>query len=286
MLLSFLVAATALAPSQISVMSFNIWVGGTRFQPLSQTIRAIQVSNVDVVGIQEPGDNLATIARGLGWNFSLKSSIITRYEIVEDWQVEGNRWGGARLRTPEGYQFVVYNDHFTAYPYGPYEVRDRKANTVNQVEAVEVAAGRVGQMNRILADVGRRWSSSTPLVFTGDFNTPSHLDWTAQTAKRNFGMVMPWPVTVAAERSGFRDAYRQLHPDPLRKPGFTWSPGYPVGTLEPNDVMDRIDFVLYRGPLMPRSAQVVAETGPHTDIAVDPWPSDHRAVLVRFRPRG
>lgn len=280
-----LVASVVLAPGQISVMSYNIWVGGTRFQPLSQTIKVIEKAQVDVVGIQEPGDNLANIARGLGWNFSTRSSIITRYQILGDWSVTGNRWGGARLRTPEGYEFIVYNDHFTAYPYGPYEVRDKKATTVSQVEAVERAAGRVDQMNRVLADIGRRWNQRTPLVFTGDFNTPSHKDWTQATASRNFGLVMPWPVTVAAERAGFKDGYRELVPDPVKKPAFTWSPGYPVPNLEPNEVMDRIDFVLYRGPLVPLRAQVVGESGPHTDIAVDPWPSDHRAVVVRFRPR-
>lgn len=283
-----LLAAAAIAPAafEFRTMSFNIWVGGTQFQPLSQTVKVIRDSGADIVGIQEPGENLGRIAEGLGWHRSDKASIVSRFEIVEEWRVVGNRWGGAKIKLPNGASILFYNDHFNPYPYGPYEVRDKKATTERGARSVEEGAGRVGQMLRVLADLAARPDRDLPVVFTGDFNTPSHLDWVAGTRDRNFGLAVRWPVTALSEAAGFKDAFRLIHPDPAAKPGFTWSPGYPVGNVAVDDVMDRIDFVIFRGELEAVDAKVVGETGPHTDIAVDPWPSDHRAVLVHFRIAG
>lgn len=274
----------SVAPTTFRAMSFNIWIGGTQFQPLSQTARAIQVAKADIVGIQEPAESLAKLAESLGWNHSSKASVVTRFEIVEDWKVEGNRWGGAKIKLPDGSYLLFYNDHFNPYPYGPYEARDKKATDAQSLKKVEQDSGRLDQMKRILANIEARPDKDLPVVFTGDFNTPSHLDWVPSTRPRNFGLTMAWPVTQLAEQAGFKDGFRSVHPDPATKPGFTWSPGYPVPKLEPNDVMDRIDFVIWRGPLRAKGAWVVGEKGPVTDIALDPWPSDHRAVLVEFGP--
>lgn len=282
-MLSLVLSAAILGvDTEFRAMSFNIWVGGTRHQPISQTVKAIEVAKADIVGIQEPGNSLAAIAEGLKWNKSDKAAIVTKFEILEDWKVEGNRHGGARIKLPNGREVIVYNDHFTAYPYGPYEVRDGKAKTIEAVVKVEENSGRVKQMRAILAHIDGASHGLRPIVITGDFNSPSHLDWVNRTRSRTFGMVMPWPVTVEAEKAGFTDTFRSLHKDPSAKPGFTWSPGYPVPNITKDDVMDRIDFVLYRGALKVKKSEVVGETGPMTDIALDPWPSDHRAVVTTF----
>lgn len=279
---TLLLAALAASPGEFRAMSYNIWIGGTQSQPLTQTAKVIQTSGANIVGIQEPAESLPKLAEMLRWNHSSKASILTHYRIVEDWKVEGNRWGGAKIELPNGQMVLVYNDHLNPYPYGPYEVRDKKATTTEALNEVDRASGRVAQMERILAHWRARPDRDLPTIITGDFNTPSHLDWVASTASRNFGLTMPWMVTRMAEDAGFTDAFRAVHPDPENKPGFTWSPGYPVGKLEPNDVMDRIDFVISRGNLTPKHAWVVGESGPVTDIAIDPWPSDHRAVLIEF----
>jgi hypothetical protein len=49
-----------------------------------------------------------------------------------------------------------------------------------------------------------------------------------------------------------------------------------------DDHPDRIDFVMVRGAKV-GDAWIVGETGPRTDLAVDPWPSDHRAVMAEVR---
>ena len=281
--LAALVVST-LVNVEIKVMTYNIWVGGTRHQPLSQTVEAIRASGADIVGIQEPGSNLDDIANALGWNYSSQSAIISRFPILEEWDVQGARWGGTRIQTPDDEILYVYNTHLTAYPYGPYEIRDKNATTQAEIDQVEINSGRVPEVKRMLADIQTRVSRNARVVFTGDFNAPSHLDWTKDTAKRTFGISVAWPVSTGVKGAGFVDTYRFLNPSPIRKPGFTWSPGYPVPNIADDDVMDRIDFVYSKGQgLTPVLSQIVAETGPITDIAVDPWPSDHRAVVTTFR---
>ena len=69
-----------------------------------------------------------------------------------------------------------------------------------------------------------------PTFLTGDFNAPSHLDWTeaAVGLRPHVKYAMPWPVSMAVEAAGFRDAYRELHPDPVADPGLTWWAGRPA----------------------------------------------------------
>lgn len=283
MLAALISVCVAQVPVEFRAMSFNIWRGGTQHQPLQKTVDVIRVTRADVVGIQEPDNSLIALATALGWNYSAKASIITRFPILSDWKVNGNRWGGAKVRMDNGRVLVVYNDHFNPYPYGPYEIRDGKARNQREVERVERESGRVDQMQRVLTHNRNRGEANLPVVFVGDFNTPSHLDWTARTAPRNFGLVIEWPVTAMAAKAGFRDALRDIHPDALAKPAFTWSPGYPAPNVAPDDVMDRIDFVLYRGPLQVTQARIVGEQGPQSDIPFESWPSDHRAVIATFR---
>ena len=87
------------------------------------------------------------------------------------------------------------------------------------------------------------------MILTGDFNVPSHLDWTAATASTHFDRVVDWPATHFVQDAGFVDSFRTVHPDPAAVPGNTWSPLYPrrdgaTGVIEPQD---RIDFVFVNG---------------------------------------
>ena len=119
------------------------------------------------------------------------------------------------------------------------------------------------------------------VVVTGDFNEPSALDWTeAAVAAGQKPVAVDWPFTRALMDAGFTDAYRAVHPDPVARPAYTWTPMYPEEAED--DHPDRIDFVMVRGAEV-GDAWIVGETGPRTDLAVDPWPSDHRAVMAELR---
>src|SRR6185312_543149 len=127
-------------------------------------------------------------------------------------------------------------------------------------------------------------ASGMPTFLTGDFNTPSHLDWTAAVSSVRPDVPFPvdWPVSHALADAGFRDSYRAVHPDPVAVPGFTWTPGGPES--DPREVHDRIDWVLSSGPAETLDSTVVGEAGgPDVGIGFTPWPTDHRGVVSTFR---
>ena len=109
---------------------------------------------------------------------------------------------------------------------------------------------------------------STPLVVGGDFNSPSHLDWSEASRDEHDGLTVEWPVSREMAAAGFIDAFRTVHPDSAQVKGRTWSPRF----VEPWQF--RIDYVYLRGPgIRPIAARMIDQVAPH-------WPSDHAAVLT------
>ncbi len=123
-----------------------------------------------------------------------------------------------------------------------------------------------------------------PVFLTGDFNSPSYLDWTeaADAARDDMPYPVEWPVSKALADAGFKDSYRVVNPDPVARPGFTWTPGGPESAKR--EVHDRIDWVLSMGPATATASSVVGEAGnENVDISIPMWPSDHRSVVSTFR---
>ena len=121
---------------------------------------------------------------------------------------------------------------------------------------------------------------------TGDFNTPSHLDWTpaADAVREDIRYPVAWPVTRALAAAGFQDAYRAVHPDPVANPGITWTFGYPFPRVRANEVVDRIDLIQASGGVQVLDAGIAGPAGtPDVTVPVDPYPSDHRGVVAGVR---
>jgi hypothetical protein len=130
-------------------------------------------------------------------------------------------------------------------------------------------------------------ASGNPVFLVGDFNEPSHLDWTQEAANEglNFGMKVNWPTSRSVTDAGLIDAFRQVRPDEVNDRGETWTPGYPAPNIDSNEVHDRIDFVYYKGNnTAPVNAELLGydDSDGNTDIELQPYPSDHRAVVVEF----
>ena len=137
-----------------------------------------------------------------------------------------------------------------------------------------------------LAALGRLAADGTPVFLTGDFNTSSHLDLpgTKRRGRADGDDPLDRAVTRFLAEAGLRDSYREAHPDAAARPGFTWSPGAPHPLVEAEGNRSRIDYVFTGGRSETLASQVVGEIdGPVTDIAIFPWPSDHRAVVSSFR---
>jgi len=294
--------AVATGPRQVRVMSFNIALGGEGYgQPLEQTAAVIRASGADVVGLQETValgkvrggrdiDNGPRLARLLGWNFVKQPNnraILTPLKVVET-IASGS---GARLRTNDGADILVFNVHLAPAPYQPYQLcgvpADGAAAIRTEAEAIAGArASRGTQVDALLADVQRYRRGDEPVFITGDFNEPSHEDWTPVAAEAGHcPLAVSFPSTRALSDAGFVDAYRAAHPDPVRAPGRTWTTTTRLD--DPHDRHDRIDFVFVdlgdaavTASRLVRAAQVIGESTANADVAVSPWPSDHRAVVA------
>ena len=179
---------------------------------------------------------------------------------------------------------AIANVHLPSDSYGPELVRDGSASwrTCCRAEAdnrhVRAGAFRGGAAQG-------RGHRAFPVIVGGDFNSPSHLDWTDAVAKARPDAVkypVEWPESKLMADSGFVDSYRAVHADPVAKPGLTWTPGYPHPFVRPQETHDRIDYIYAIGAKAIAS-QVVGEVGgPDVEISVNPWPADHRGLLTTF----
>jgi len=138
----------------------------------------------------------------------------------------------------------------------------------------------------VLASLAGLVDNDMPVFLLGDFNTPSHRDWTEDTinARPQMKYAVEWPVTKAVEDAGFVDTFRAIYPDPVANPGITWSYGHPYPSLNPNDALDRIDLLFAANTDEILDSEIVGDAGtPNVDIGITTYPSDHRAVVSTVR---
>ena len=280
--------------SSVRVMTYNIYRGGEmRGQKLSQAAKVIQEAKADIVGIQEPrspkGFTTEKLANLLGWNHSAnirKGIILTPYEIVE------NLNDGIKVKLPTGQEAYVFSLHLPSNPYQPYQLLSiqpkwyKHRNTTfikTEAEAIEAAKkARGGEISTLLKQIRNLPDKEAPVFVVGDFNEPSHLDWTEAAAKAGrHPMKVAYPSSLTMIKAGFSDSYRSIYPDEMKNPGFTWSPAYKFDA--PTTHHDRIDFVYFKGKgVKLTDAKIVGENQENADIVVSPYPSDHRSVVATF----
>jgi len=296
------------AETVLTVMSFNTWGGGTNEgKPVDETAAVIRAAGADIVGIQETRQEAADcneedcppasesvaakLAQALGYHYYDQArtndalwanAILSRYPIGA---ATPNDLGVAI--DVEGRRVYAFNVHFTDFPYQPYQAFGIPYGDAPFLEtggevAQAASAARGPAVALLVEDLKAATDADAAFVF-GDFNEPSHRDWTAATAAAGrHPFAVEFPTTRAVESQGFVDAYRAAHPDEVAHPGYTWE-----AIARPADVQvhhDRIDYVFARGAkLAVEQARIFGEKTPEADVVVAPWPSDHRAVVATVR---
>lgn len=301
-------AAPAAAETTLTVMTFNVWGGGTNEgKTVEETAAVIRAASADIVGLQETrpeaaaceeescppaGESVAAkLAAALGYHYydQLKpgealwaNAILSRYPIGA---ATPNDLGVAI--DVDGRRVYAFNVHFTDFPYQPYQLlripygsAPFLATGAEAEQAAEAARGPAVRL--LLEDLKAAKGADAAFVF-GDFNEPSHRDWTLRTVEAGrHPVAVEFPSVRALEALGFVDAWRATHPDEVAAPGYTWE-----AVERPADVAvhhDRIDYVLARGAgLTVDQARIFGEKPSAADVVVTPWPSDHRAVAVKLR---
>ena len=302
-------SSAAFADTELTVMTFNMWGGGAnQHKPVDETVAVIRAVSPDIIGVQETrvesdpceadscgpaGDSVARqLAAALGYyyydqtanNAALwANAIISRYPFLgkatpHDTGIAVDV-GGRRVQ--------VFNIHLDDSPYQPYQLlgigygaHPALRTAREAIRAAEDARG--AGLELLFQDMAAAGKADAVFVF-GDFNEPSHRDWTAATVRARLQpLPVAFPSVKSIEKRGFVDLFRRVHPDPVAKPGFTWTPT--TDPRSPEDHHDRIDFTLARArSLQVIAAGIVGEKAPQADIVVTPWPSDHRASYARVR---
>jgi endonuclease/exonuclease/phosphatase family metal-dependent hydrolase len=291
-------------PLRLTVMTFNMrGAGANEGKSIDETLAVIQRFKPDIVGLQEvrresvpctstcPPDGPSVagdIAKALG------------YHVYEQQQENEALWANAILSrfpvtrsTPNDLGVVLdagdrevalMNVHLTDYPYQPYQALgipyDEAPFLFTEADLVAAAeSARGAALDLLMADLASV-DNVDAIFITGDFNEPSHRDWTARAAEGGrHPLRVRYPSALRLEDAGFVDTYRSIFKDEIAAPGLTWTP-----TTSPDDAgdhHDRIDYILVRGEnVQVESSVVVGEESSESDIGISPWPSDHRAVVT------
>ncbi|KAF5020174.1 hypothetical protein F66182_7814 [Fusarium sp. NRRL 66182] len=283
--------------SQLKVLSLNMWNGGTGVTDYhDKQVRFLAMSGVDVVGIQEDqqGRHVPRLADALGWYHWSSGGdvgVLSKYPIVDKYGVISGpaRSGGVRIALDgEKQQINFFVAHLGYTPYGPYDTCfDHKPS--GQIIQDEAKSGRTPQMKTTLAGMKKQidQADEIPILFVGDFNAPSHLDYVDGLKEKNCGYSgIRWPTSVLPEEAGFIDSFRVAHPDPVKEQGITWSPIYIWnGGYRKPEPLDRIDFILHKGKglkVADSHTVLVGEPKPQPHHKENEWFSDHAAVLTTY----
>lgn len=304
--------------TRLRVMSFNILQGGGNAanvgfydkdyggSRVDDIAAAILASKADIVGIQEDGPP-QPLLEALGPEWTHAGSVYSKYRMTP---IKSSKWlDVVRVHLSDDESIVVANCHWAPSPYGPFLMQEEIRNhgvpesrpvfrnlVLQKSRKLTGARGYQATVDEIKPWIGR----NERVVLTGDFNEPSHLDWTARAARdgadrwvENPTLVplrfeIPWEGSLMLHGIGMRDAYRDVFPNEVLHPGHTWTPKYAGGVpgRRPygDQVLDRIDRVYFSGPgLRAVDATVVGgnlTTGKNGGLKL--WPSDHAAVIVEF----
>ena len=289
---------------RLRVLVWNAWRGGNEVdrgpEKILQVVRDVKP---DLILMQESYDIDGErptlggwIASELGWNAYQSESphlcVISPMGFSATHFHDPWHGVGVRIEDQRGRAFVAWSIWLDYRAYITYALRDDPSMTDEQLLALETdASARLKEVKALLADVDAVSvkEPSIPTLVGGDFNCPSHLDWTIDTTRmyrhrRNLDL----PVSLAMYEDGFVDVFRQVHPDPIQHPGVTWSPMFREkddGTVQ---AFDRIDRLYLRNPsvgdwmLVPVAAKTLPEGWEDDRIPVPQrvFPSDHGAVVL------
>ncbi|RYD18929.1 MAG: hypothetical protein EOP88_20835 [Verrucomicrobiaceae bacterium] len=293
-LLSILVSP-AMA-KDFTLMSFNVWKQGSQVEDgFNKEVSAIRLAKPDVICLQESApDHARKLAEALGWTRAEKGSgseqIISRHKIIGTFTTTRCVAAWIRISEEPLQEVLVVNCHLDHRFYGPYAARVKGATSASVLEE-EAKSDREEQITNALGMIKPiiEKSADAPVFLAGDFNCPSHLDWTdANPAKHGGVGAVAWPVSKAIEVAGFTDTLRSLHPDPVKEPAESWS-----SIHKDPEPQDRIDFIHHAGKnVKPLTCRLYATEIQRTvgawseerlsEVAANTWPSDHFAVLATF----
>lgn len=258
----------------LNLMAWNIWHGGRRhgreIGP-KQVIDFIKDTKTDIVMMQETYGSGALIADALGYYFYLAStniSVISKYPILDTKPIyDAFRCGVTQIQLSETQKINLAS---LWIHYLPAWRRDTRAEDAT-AEKLIAGEGKTRHKEILeitsLIDAEIKNADEIPLIIGGDFNSPSHKDWIAQTKDWHNGLAVQWPVSKVMQDKGFSDSFREINPDL----------NYKEPTMTAERLTYRIDYIYYKG----KDLKAVSSNMHNRYKGV--WPSDHPAVTTTIQ---
>ena len=289
----------------LRVLVWNAWRGGNEVESgPEKVLQVIRDAKPDLVLMQESydidGDRPTLgrwIAEELGWHAHQAESphlcIITPMKIEATFFHDAWHGLGVRITDEQNRTFVAWSIWLDYRAFITYELRDRPEQSDDELIAAEdERSARLPEAKALLKhleDAGQL-ALDVPLLVGGDWNNPSHLDWTVDTTRIfKHRRALPLPVSTLMQERGFTDTFREVHPNPVQRPGLTWSPMFRTGPEGKGQGFDRIDRLYLRNPGTPGSWRLTPVGAHVLPIRWEPdsippakrtFPSDHGAVVV------
>lgn len=312
-------AASVRDPNTLTVMAWNIW-GRKNLNPMytfddvtarQRVIHLLQDSEADIICMIETYGSAAEIAKALDYHYYTPSAdanltIFSRYPLSDMGTASGLSsfsFIHATVTLPDGRKVRVHNIWLTSAGLHIQTILDAKTSD----EALTTADNiRKRMIDGFIKDPGFKadiaQADQVPVIVAGDFNWVSHLDYNEATkaAGLNDGRILPIPTSRAMAEIDFVDTYRACNPLTSKKAlGYTWSTvgidwtwksgkGFVPSTGEKGEeylgLYGRIDYIYSRGAMLtPKSSEVIATYRTDAVSNFPHFPSDHAAVVTRFK---
>lgn len=251
--------------------------------------------------------------------YSYDSGILSKYPIEKYETIfpEQNDQGSLykALINIKGKQLAFYTAHLDykhaanylprGYHSSTWEKLPKPVLDVKEILADNLASKRDEAIKAFISDALQEINAGKQVILGGDFNEPSHLDWT-ENSKHLFErkVAVDWSVPLMPAENQFSDAYREKYPNSITHPGITFPVYNPKVDFKKlvwapeSDDRDRIDYIFYY-PNPEIKLKKIKMIGPQESIAFgkvikektkDPlilpkgiWPTDHRAIFAIFR---
>ena len=276
------------------VMSWNILHGGNDIENGPQNvINIIKEVNPDILLMIETYGSGKMIADSLGFNFHL---IAPKGTALDDKSTNLSMYSkfpfDKRIDTDYpfylgGRKVIINNQSINVFAnwfhYLPWDGEPEKlGKNVDELLEWEKQGTRYEMQQKVLPVIRKyvEQTDSIPMIFAGDLNSFSHLDWTENTKELHNNLVVPWFATKVLDDLGLIDTYRTLNPDVVKKPGITW------GT-EGQPGAHRIDYIFYKGDKIKSLESESYMAGFNQPFMFKEkkftYPSDHGFVVTTFK---
>lgn len=315
----------------LKVLQLNLWYQGNNvpggFEAIVSTIDQTDPDVIFLCEVKSVENNpfvedLKTALKKMGKEYfgeyvDMGVVVLSKYKLSDMHSpFTENKIGAKGKIEVAGHTIVLYSLHLDYLHYECYMPRGYNGFTWKKMKSPASNADSVLTANRLskrdetiaafIKDAREEISNGNMIVLGGDFNEPSHLDWQSDTKdlRDHNGLVINWDCSVMLQKEGYKDVYREIYPNPVTHPGFTFAAGNKDAKIkdliwtEGVDDRDRIDFIYYL-PEKNISLEDAMIVGPVEDLykgrlvngkAEDAiltlngtWPTDHKGTLAIFK---